>query len=135
MAVSLTKPVTILDATESLRLVQLLHALGFDAYNRDNGGALDHLRPVIDRLRETANARLAFADETLLGDSEAMVHPSSVELTTKQVAKATDMSEQRVTALARAGRLKARQVGRNWLFDAGSVEAFIEGRARKGEHG
>lgn len=66
------------------------------------------------------------ASTSVDGSGSAEVVPrggeSGHEVTTAEVAKGLGMSTRRVGQLIKAGRLRARKVGRTWLVDASSVE-------------
>ena len=130
MAISLTKSVTILSAVESVELVQALNLLGFESYNRANGGTLNHLLPVIGKLRETGQARIASASGIALGGMATDAHPAHV--TSKAAAEAADISGRGVRYAIEAGRLEGCcQIGRSRMVSVTSLEAFIERRQRR----
>ncbi len=132
MAISSTKPITILDAVESVLVAQALQLLGREELDgRANGGNLEHLRPIIDKLRETGEARAVSPRGQKVGDS--VDSGFDVFVTTTEAAKRTGLSVRGVTRAIASGELKGRRFGqRSWQISVTSVDGYNERHKRKG---
>lgn len=47
-------------------------------------------------------------------------------LSVQEVARRLGISPRRVLAIIKSGRLKARQIGREWIIEAASADAFAK---------
>lgn len=57
-----------------------------------------------------------------------------MDLTVKDAARVLGLSPARVHQFIRQSRLVARKMGRDWLIDAASVDAFARQERRPGNH-
>jgi hypothetical protein len=132
MAISSTKPITILDALEPVLVAQALQLLGWESYNRANDDTLEHLRPIIDKLRETGEERAASPRGQKVG--EPVNAADDVWVTTAEASKATGMKNVRgVHRAIEAGGLEGRRFGqRTWQVSVTSVDGYNERHKRKG---
>ncbi len=132
MAFSLTKPIVILTALEAIQLDRTLHLLGFDRFNRENGGRLDDVAAIREKLRECGEAWTLSVSGHRLGDSAEVTQSGWV--TTREAAEALGITVRGVVRAVEAGHLEGRRFGqRSWQIEVTSIAAYNEQRqARKG---
>jgi len=113
-------------------LSELLRVLEFDRRNRENGGAYDALKPIIDELASYGAEWKMSTTGQKLGKSAAL--PDDGWATPTEAAKALDMNVKGVHRAREAGHLEGRPFGkRTWQISGASIAAYREQRqARKG---
>jgi hypothetical protein len=131
MAFSSTKPITLVPAVEGLEILEAFHLLGLEAYNRANGGRLNHLLPILEKFKETAQARAASSNGSSFGD--VIAHAQDGYVTTEQAAEAAGISGRGVRYALDAGQLEGRRIGRSRQVSVASLALFIERRQKRKE--